>query len=270
MTAAPSLHKGTCTLRHFAEYCEAFGILRGGSNLVRAKWPGSGLVRLGIGPNRSGVQARSSSPDISKFEQVFVGREYEFDYGETEPTWIIDGGAKVGYSSVYYARRFPNAIIAAVEPDAGNFEILLLNVSKFKNIRPLHAALRGEAAPLRISDTSPSRRAPRAETASSSAERRAVKELSVPQVMQRIGADRIDILKLDIEGAEYELFRSRPSWLARTRYIAIELHDDLCGGSSAAFYRALSAYGFTQSSRGDNVLVRVGVQMSSPGMLNAG
>jgi FkbM family methyltransferase len=251
-------HASARALKRFAEYCATFGLVHGGSNFLRAKWPSQRLVELRTGSNGTKVRARGSSTDISVFEQVFVGRDYEFDYDGIQPKWIIDGGANVGFSAVYFAERFPDAIVAAIEPDPTNFGILLVNVARFKNVVPLHAALWSEPARMQISNPAASPWAFQVEIASGTAGKRTIPALTVPQVMERIGADRIDILKLDVEGAEHELFRSCPQWLGQTRFIAIELHDDLCRGSSRAFYNALAPYEFSQVSRGENLLVRIG------------
>jgi hypothetical protein len=62
---------------------------------------------------------------------------------------------------------------------------------------------------------------------------------SIPTLMHRLGVDRIDLLKLDIEGAEHDLFQDgAQDWLTSVHAIAIETHDAFRTGSRAAVLRA--------------------------------
>ena len=66
----------------------------------------------------------------------------------------------------------------------------------------------------------------------------------------------MDLLKIDIEGAETEVFGDAcHRWLGGVSAIVIELHDWFRPGCAAAFYRAVSQYSFVQYQRGENVLV---------------
>jgi FkbM family methyltransferase len=80
--------------------------------------------------------------------------------------------------------------------------------------------------------------------------------ITIPELIREAGVPSIDILKIDIEGAEKELFSNDSSqWLPRVRLIIIELHDRFVPGCSRAFYTAITQYGFTQEVRGENVFV---------------
>jgi hypothetical protein len=68
--------------------------------------------------------------------------------------------------------------------------------------------------------------------------------------MRLADADRIDILKLDIEGAELEIFSGPCEWLSKVAILLIELHDRVAPGCSLTFYSALARYDFTEIKRG--------------------
>ena len=86
-----------------------------------------------------------------------------------------------------------------------------------------------------------------------------VHAITVPDILHRLNADRIDLLKIDIEGSELQLFsRGSEKWLSRVDFIVIELHDRFVSGCSRAFYSALASWQFSQELRGENVFVRVG------------
>jgi hypothetical protein len=79
---------------------------------------------------------------------------------------------------------------------------------------------------------------------------------TVSKLMTSVGADTVDILKVDIEGAEKDLFEARfEPWLDKVGVIAIELHDWLRDGCSTAFYRATSQLKFNQFCGGENVVL---------------
>jgi FkbM family methyltransferase len=70
----------------------------------------------------------------------------------TAPEFIIDAGANIGLASVYFASRFPNARILAIEPERKNFEILVKNVERYPNVQPILGALWGERAEVEVVD----------------------------------------------------------------------------------------------------------------------
>ena len=80
------------------------------------------------------VVIRKGTTDIEVFKAIFVRRNYRFPV-DIKPKLIIDGGAYVGYSSLYFSLKYPQAIIIAVEPDNSNFEMLEKNTINFPNIR---------------------------------------------------------------------------------------------------------------------------------------
>jgi hypothetical protein len=85
-----------------------------------------------------------------------------------------------------------------------------------------------------------------------------IPSITIPELMERHDIDRIDILKLDIEGAEQELFASGiDRWIDRVDTIAIELHDRLKAGCAQTFYTALHGRPFAQEIRGGNTIVRL-------------
>ncbi|WP_408008756.1 hypothetical protein ACJROX_29700 [Pseudalkalibacillus sp. A8] len=60
---------------------------------------------------------RGDSTDYDTFKYVFYEKEYRLSTLTFKPEWIIDGGANVGYTSVYFAEQFPDAKIVAVESE---------------------------------------------------------------------------------------------------------------------------------------------------------
>jgi hypothetical protein len=84
----------------------------------------------------------------------------------------------------------------------------------------------------------------------------AIAAISIPDLLLEAGTDSIDLLKLDIEGAEKELFENHAcsGWLARTRAVIVELHDRFKPGCTAAVERAVGGQSFRRSQVGENLL----------------
>lgn len=86
---------------------------------------------------------KPNSIDNASFEEIFLNGEYEINYPEfkTPNLNIIDAGANIGFSSIFYANRFFNSNILAIEPESENFKSLLKNTCKYDNIKPINGAV---------------------------------------------------------------------------------------------------------------------------------
>ena len=200
------------------------------------------------------IRVRANDSDLVMFEQVFVGRDYDFDLG-FQPATIIDAGANVGYASLFFHQRYPDARIIAVEPDPSNFDTLVQNTRGIAQVRAVRGGLWSRRQPLTIADPS----APKCMISLKPAETPGTGDIEgygVPDLMAMAGAERIDILKIDIEGGELDLFTADTAgWIAKVRVILIELHDRVRPGCAAAFYAAIRGMRFTQLQKGDIVVI---------------
>jgi FkbM family methyltransferase len=165
---------------------------------------------------------------LSVFETVFVDREFEW-YVPTEPRFIIDGGANVGFSTAFFANRFPGARVIAVEPSNENVSMLRTNCQGIENITVVEGGLWPVSGFLRIANPNDPTWSFRCEVAQENAED-AFPAYSVGDIIDRSGFQRCDLLKLDIEGAEEQLFSESRDWLARVDAILVEVH----GGKALA------------------------------------
>jgi FkbM family methyltransferase len=184
------------------------------------------------------VFARNGSSDLNVFFQIFVEREYScLDYVE-DAKLIFDLGANVGYSSAYFLSRYPGCTVLAVEPDPHNFAVLRKNVEPYGDrCITLQAAVWHCARPLRFKHA-PSKGTEWAR-AVEIADVGEIVSVTIPQLLDTMPFPRISILKIDIEGAERELFDADANWLQSVENIVIELHDSAC---SDAFMRAIGPF----------------------------
>jgi FkbM family methyltransferase len=145
---------------------------------------------------------------------------------------IVDAGANIGTASIWFLNQYPSATVYSLEPDPDNYAMLQKNVSYYgSRAIPIRKALWSHRAPLRIvrgqyrdGGEWAHQVAPSTDPVESE-----VEGLSVSELCRRFAIPQIDILKIDIEGAERPLFEGNVTeWLGRVRAIAIELHDEAC------------------------------------------
>lgn len=189
------------------------------------------------------VSARPRTSDLGVFYQIFVFNEYRCVSRLSSPKLIIDLGANVGYSSTYFLSQFAGCKVIAVEPDPANFAALKHNVAPYRErVTTIQAAVWPRSEKLALNHGG---EGTEWGVSVSPAAGGAVKTITVPDLLKMSGQDRISLLKIDIEGAETELFRSDIGWLSRVDNLVIELHGD---EASKIFHSAVADSGFAIST----------------------
>lgn len=198
--------------------------------------------------SRFKLLCRPNTSDIDVFYQVFLERQYKCLDSVEEPELVLDCGANVGYSAAYFLTRFPRAKLIAVEPDPANCAILEANLAPFRgNCRVVRSAIWSEETGL-VLDEKPFRDGrdwARVMRPARPGELPLVHATTIGALLKESGANRISILKIDIEKSELALFSTGyKDWLDRVDNLSIELHDDEC---ASIFYDAIFDQGFSVS-----------------------
>lgn len=192
---------------------------------------------------------REFGSDGITFQDVFIDNVYGclLDYMPSCQT-ILDLGANIGLASLYFALHHPQARIFAIEPDPQNFRLLSTNLDTLIHAgrcSVLQGAVWSKETPLILQETG----SPGAynaftmrEAAPAEAGKATVPGLSMAGILERSGFPIVDILKVDIEGAEVELLDGNLDWLARVRAIAIEFHEE--SRAQSDFDRKMQQAGF--------------------------
>ena len=188
-------------------------------------------------------------------EQVFVHRQYETSrwpehhaalgrayaqaLADGKRPIIVDCGANVGYASIWFALKYPGAIVYAVEPEPQNFAVLESNVGPYENIVPIKAGVSDRET--RLTLRSPDGASWSWQTVEDDA-RGDVEAVTIDGVLARRPDGIPLIVKVDIEGHEAQLFRSNLEWTAKTPLIMFEMHDWLFPwrGTGYAILRSLT------------------------------
>jgi FkbM family methyltransferase len=211
---------------------------------------------------RHPVYLRPWSSDLYVFEQLFVDREY--DTPLATPTTVLDAGANIGLASVYFANRFPDARIVAVEPESNNFEMLRMNTKRYPNIRCVRAAVWSRPGMLRLENRddkswafrfteSPATLGDQTSSATDvDATDETVEAIDIDGLAERWNQGRaFDLLKIDIEGAEKDVFAAGGDWLERSRAVVVECHDRLAEGAEKVVVDAMNCRPYSSRRSGE-------------------
>jgi len=197
------------------------------------QWPHSVHVRGGM------------STDSASLYEILVRGEYDLVEGLDSPKSVIDGGANIGLAALYFLIRYPSAHTISVEPFPDSIELCRKNLDPYADRATiLHGAIWPDEGSVCLD--------PRAEDWLNQVRRArpgedgSVKALTMKSLVSMSGGS-VDLLKLDVEGSEKEIFASgTEEWLPNVRNIVIELHDPDCADS---FFRAVASYDYEMSSR---------------------
>lgn len=210
-------------------------------------------MRPGRGQPRPLV--RYGTSDVHVYRQLHDRDEYSVSLARP-PSLIVDCGAHIGLISRFFATAFPEATVVAVEPNLENFKLLEKNTGHLPNVRPVNAALVGAGGRVKIEN-------PEADTwmfrtAPADDHEDGIPGLTVADLLERAGGDRIDILKLDVEGSEREVFSiGTEAWIDAVDVLLIETHDRFLPGCSRSLYGAVGDFPFEWRSGAVSGFARV-------------
>ncbi len=230
----------------------------------RARSRGPGIIRIEtrMGP----VHLRPRDTDLLVLRQILINREYELEKlpqltriqaryreilaGGHVPV-IVDAGANIGAASMWFAKLFPEAAFAMVEPDPANAQVARLNASLLSNAHVFEAALGATNGKVKLDifeDQGWGSRTSRAEDG--------VSIVTIPELIDSVPNGRAFIVKIDIEGFESDVFSSNLDWIDEPAAIFIEPHDWMLpgAGTSQGFQKALLGKGREILVVGENLV----------------
>lgn len=178
------------------------------------------------------IYMRRHTSDIKNFQQVFHAEEYAPVFNKIgKPQVIVDLGAYIGLSAVYFKRISPQAKIICVEPSKENFEILKLNTQHYDDIHIINAAAWSENIRLKLDFNLDGEWGNRY----CAYQRGDVQGISINSTIKTFGIKRIDLLKMDVEGSERFIFSEHTSWVNKVDCVAVELHERFFKGCVDTF-----------------------------------
>ena len=222
-----------------------------------------GLSSVEIPGLKNPTWLRPRTSDVETLIQVFVLAEYDV-FGTRQYAWlsnryeeivsgggrplIIDCGANIGLSAIWFSSRYPKAEIVAVEPDDGNLAVMRRNLAHYPNVRIVQGGVWDASCRLSVIN-------PDAQPWAYITERGESGGIAAYTIDELSEGRPIFIAKIDIEGSEQALFRSNDAWIGRTDMVVIELHDWRFPGrrTSANFFKRIAREDFEFLSTPQNL-----------------
>jgi FkbM family methyltransferase len=195
------------------------------------------------------IPLRSNGTDARILSEVF-GDVYRYD-SQLPVRRILDLGANIGLSALYFHGAHPDATIACVEASPKNAALLARTVSLNRlPAKVIEAAIGTDNGAVTFWDTKdPSCCTLIQDQRATAASQITVAQLTVQSVMNRMGWDALDLVKIDIEGYERFLLRQDVEWLGKTAAIVGEIHE---GYTFDDLSCDLHSFGFAVTERSRN------------------
>ncbi len=193
-------------------------------------------------PSRSTkVYLRKDSKDQETFIEIFKDRMYDTKMSFV-PETIIDAGANVGFSSLFFKLKYPDASLVALEIEANNVEAIKKNLAGFKYVDIIQKALYHKKACFKIENPFNATNSFVIKEVEQNDDF-TIESVTIDEIMSLKNWEYVDILKIDIEGSEKDLFtQNYRTWLPKVKIIFIETHDRMLRGCSSAVTNAINEF----------------------------
>ena len=215
-------------------------VLLGARRILRRPGERWHALRLRV----DGIQPQVVVSDYGELEvmrDILLDEDYSLG-ALPPPRLILDVGANIGLAALYFRAQYPDAEIVAIEPDPASFAKLEHNVGTDARIRPVNAAVAAEPGELLLVR-------PAGYSIASSLKRTgtdrdayaSVRAETLDGLCDELGVSRIDLVKLDVEGAELEALRG----FSRRHDVPViigEAHPELLGDDLREFFQVLEGF----------------------------
>jgi FkbM family methyltransferase len=180
---------------------------------------------------------RTTGGDLFILHEIFGSTCYSLPFDPSRLKIVVDLGANIGVTTLYLAAMAPDAEFICVEPAPRNARLLRRNVAAIRHAIVVEAAAANESGTVSFDDTRPTWGGKISDNGALQVRAMSLDDLFASYVPE----GTIDLLKIDIEGAEAELFAGPMAWLDRVDCIIAEIHAPF---SFDQFQRILIPRGF--------------------------
>lgn len=218
---------------------------------------------FGVTKNAMSFWLRKNSSDFYVFEELFIGGEYLgvcelVDLNHINVKTIVDIGSNIGLAALYFKGKFSNSTIYCVEPDPSNFLMLQRNTEQLNNVSAYNYAVWSHNSSLKLGsefrDGLNWSKSVLDSNEGSPNGKIEVTGITLDDFIANNGIQAIDILKVDIEGAEFEVILNSPSrnFLQISKIIVLEVHAEV--GDIIEIQKVLLNYDYFLIKYGETII----------------
>jgi len=188
--------------------------------ILKSMMTGETVTEVYVPYLKEKIKIRPKSASIYTMKEVLL--EESFDYGSEVDT-IVDVGAQIGLKTLYFIRMYHDAKIISIEPDKENYNLLEKNTSNKNNAVTINKPLWSRVESFKKIEGNGRNK----HMFLPCKEGRYI-STTIEKNMEKYELENIDMLKIDIEGAEKFIFSNPETnrWLSSTNLIEIEVHSN--------------------------------------------
>lgn len=179
--------------------------------------------------NEIDLSFEMNKAEVGIFKNIFIDREYADYFPFYQKNIIVDAGAHFGYFSLFAASNSdPESQVFSVEASKENFTAMKINFNQnpvFK-ITPILAALSDQNNPVELQKGKSINNSLVKNPLLTGNRTTQVNGVTLDQLIIQLNIQHVDFLKMDIEGAEYQVLRATSEETFRKiKVISMEFHD---------------------------------------------
>jgi FkbM family methyltransferase len=183
----------------------------------------------------------SDHSELLVIEEIWRRGEYEPAAAAARgASTILDLGANVGLSALWFRALNPEARIVAVEPDPRTFAKLTRNVGADPRIEAVNAGIAQRSATVTLTSSSDSWGSRIGSSEGSGDDGIQVKGIGLDELVQTMALEPLDLVKMDIEGMEWQVLRSADC-LSRVGMVIGEIHPEAGSEDPEQFLDAVAS-----------------------------
>jgi len=194
------------------------------------------LLVYSINEKEFTFKLKRHSSDLAVFKQIIINQEYRdvillLKSKKINPSAMIDAGANIGLATIYFKAHYPDLKVLAVEPSYETFKRMMSIFSEndLHEVKEFQGAIWSENTELNLDNSFRDGQDWAIRTVNKTSNRDTVEAIDILKAIDMLEVSQIDILKVDIEGAENEVFSTSESvkgWLPKIKCLVIEIHDE--------------------------------------------
>jgi FkbM family methyltransferase len=182
------------------------------------------------------IYIRKFTTDYDMYQQVLLHNDYH--NVNIKPEIVVDAGCNIGLFTILVKNLFPMASVICLEPDGSNVQMMRKNLAPYDNVYIEHCGLWSNDAKLVVTEHTSDNKCGIIVEESLNGD---VDGICIDSLMAKHNLSHIDILKLDIETSEKQVFSSNyERWLPKVKCLVIEFHDRMQEGCAQAFFIAIN------------------------------